>query len=170
MMVLIRKAVKDDARAITGLLDQLGYPGTETFISPRVSQQIGHPDALLLVAEMDAQLVGFISLHFIPQLGLAGAFCRVSYFCVSESKRDLGIGAKLAERAEAEARTRGCDRMEVHCHARRVAAHRFYRRQGYRESPKYLIKMLNESNPSFKPALDCSAQSECQVKGRRRED
>jgi hypothetical protein len=40
------------------------------------------------------------------------------------------------------ARERGCDRMEVHCHSRRVRAHAFYGRQGYEESPKYLIKKL----------------------------
>lgn len=31
---------------------------------------------------------------------------------------------------------------ELHCHSRRKQAHKFYNRQGYAESPKYLIKML----------------------------
>jgi hypothetical protein len=34
--------------------------------------------------------------------------------------------------------------MEVHCHSRRSEAHRFYARQGYIESPKYLMKMLTQ--------------------------
>jgi hypothetical protein len=33
--------------------------------------------------------------------------------------------------------------MEVHCHQRRMDAHRFYNRLQYQESPKYLIKMLS---------------------------
>ncbi|WZB65004.1 GNAT family N-acetyltransferase [Achromobacter xylosoxidans] len=49
-------------------------------------------------------------------------------------------GRALEEAAEALARARGCDRIEVHCHERRVDAHRFYHRQGYAESPKYLMK------------------------------
>jgi GNAT superfamily N-acetyltransferase len=40
------------------------------------------------------------------------------------------------------AKERGCDRIEVHCHSRRTDAHRFYSRQGYEESPKYLMKRL----------------------------
>jgi len=33
-------------------------------------------------------------------------------------------------------------RTEVHCHQRRTDAHRFYERQGYTDSSKYLIKTL----------------------------
>ncbi|HZE85293.1 MAG TPA: hypothetical protein VE035_13355 [Puia sp.] len=40
------------------------------------------------------------------------------------------------------ARSRKCDRIEVHCHLRRKDAHRFYEQQGYTDSPKYLIKSL----------------------------
>ena len=37
---------------------------------------------------------------------------------------------------------RGCDRIELHCHARRTNAHGFYARLGYTESPKYFVKSL----------------------------
>lgn len=138
----IRQAVMEDGPALVRLLEQLGYPETQEFIGTRLSQQRSHPDALLLVAQRRGEVQGFISLHFIPQLALAGDFCRVSYFCVSEEARSLGIGAALEQRAQAEAKARGCDRMEVHSNARRESAHRFYRRQGYTESPKYLVKRL----------------------------
>ncbi len=140
--IQIREAVVADAPALFRLLEQLGYPETQAFIGKRLAQQQSHPDALLLVAQRHGQVLGFISLHFIPQLALAGDFCRVSYFCVSEGARSLGIGAALEQRAQAEALARGCDRIEVHSNARRESAHRFYRRQGYAESPKYLVKRL----------------------------
>ena len=73
---------------------------------------------------------GFIGLHFIVQLALPGDFCRITYFCVSEAARGLGVGRELEETAARLAR--GCDRIEVHCHERRVDAHRFYYRQGMR--------------------------------------
>ncbi|WP_139803611.1 GNAT family N-acetyltransferase, partial [Cronobacter sakazakii] len=82
------------------------------------------------------------SLHFIPQLALKGDFCRISYFCVSSNARSKGIGRLLESEGETLARARGCDRIEVHCHSRRSDAHRFYYRQGYTESPKYLCKSL----------------------------
>ncbi len=140
----IREAVTQDAAALVRLLEQLGYSGTEAFIEARLSQQASHPDAMLLVAERKGEVLGFISLHFIPQLALGGDFCRISYFCVAEEARSLGIGAVLEQRAQAEAQARGCDRMEVHSNARRESAHRFYRRQAYFDSPRYLVKLLRD--------------------------
>lgn len=138
----IREANVGDSDAIAGLLALLGYPDTGPFIAEKVTQQINHPDAKLLVAVEDGQIAGFISLHFIPQIAMAGDFCRISYLCVSDTLRGKGIGAALEEQAVVLARARGCDRIELHSHSRRGDAHRFYSRLGYEESPKYLMKML----------------------------
>lgn len=143
MQVNLRSAAMADADALVDLLAQLGYPGAEDFIERRLRELLAHPDALLLVAEGEAgRVLGFISLHFIPQIALAGDFCRISYLCVAEAARSLGIGALLERAAVAEARRRGCDRIELHSSQRRTDAHRFYAREGYVESPKYLVKPL----------------------------
>lgn len=143
MQVNLRTAATADADALVDLLAQLGYPGAQGFIERRLRELLAHPDALLLVAEGEAAAVfGFISLHFMPQIALAGDFCRIGYLCVAEQARSLGIGALLEEAAVAEAQRRGCDRIELHSSQRRAAAHRFYARQGYVESPKYLVKYL----------------------------
>lgn len=139
----LRPATLEDSPAIADLLAQLGYPGTESFLVERIAQLLTHPDAWLRVAEDDeGRLLGFIGLHFMAQLALPGDFCRITYFCVSDAARSAGVGRELETAAEAEARARGCDRIEVHCHERRADAHRFYHRQGYEESPKYLMKRL----------------------------
>jgi GNAT superfamily N-acetyltransferase len=138
----VRTVQPDDTPALVALLEELGYPGGEAFVARRVGQLLAHPDALLLVAEADGVVLGTISLHFIAQLALAGDFCRIGYLCVTQRARGLGVGALLEQAAEREARQRGCDRIELHCHARRRDAHRFYARQGYEESPKYLMKRL----------------------------
>lgn len=88
-------------------------------------------------------VVGVIGLHFISQLADLGDYCRITYFCVSPHCRSQGTGAALEAQAVDLARARGCDRIEVHCHSRRTQAHQFYYRQGYTESPKYLIKSLH---------------------------
>lgn len=144
-MIELRDALAADADAIAQLLDVLGYPGTAPFIRTRIAQLLAHPDARLVVAADGARVVGVISLHFLPQLALAGDFCRISYLCVDESARGGGIGAMLEARAAALARARGCDRIELHCHARRTDAHRFYERQGYSESPRYYAKSLTDA-------------------------
>ncbi|MBI2276500.1 MAG: GNAT family N-acetyltransferase [Dechloromonas sp.] len=138
----IREAKSGDGEAIASLLTALDYPDTEGFIDSKIEQLLKHPDGRLLVAVEGSEILGFISLHFIPQLALPGDFCRISYFCVDEASRGRGVGAGLEEAAVELAKERGCDRIEVHCHARRELAHRFYHRQGYAESPKYLLKLL----------------------------
>ncbi|MFC0142125.1 GNAT family N-acetyltransferase [Erwinia mallotivora] len=141
----IRLAHIRDSFALSALLTELGYENTESFIEQRLAQLIHDQTEQLLVAEQRGTVLGFLSLHFIPQLALAGDFARVSYFCIAEGERSKGAGQQLLQYAEALARKRGCDRMEVHCHERRIKANLFYAREGYSESPRYLIKNLSQS-------------------------
>ena len=140
--MLIREGDVTDAQIVAQLLGDLDYPNTPEAVAERIANMAGNPDSRLLVAEQAGKTVGFISLHFIPQLALAGEFCRVSYLCVSDHVRGGGIGQKLLDEAERLAAERGCDRMEIHSHIRRVRAHQFYARARYEESPKYLLKKL----------------------------
>ncbi|MFQ4139009.1 GNAT family N-acetyltransferase [Nodosilinea sp. PGN35] len=148
----IRPGQAEDSPAIAALLTELGYPVTATAVTPRLERQLVHPDAVLLVAVDQEAVVGLISLHFVPQLALPGDFCRISYLCVAPASRGRGVGAALEAAAWNLAQERGCDRLEVHCHSRRTLAHRFYHRQGYTESPKYLVKPVEPSGlGDFKP-------------------
>lgn len=126
---------------MAALLDDLGYPVDRDFLTRSLQRQFSHDDAALLVAVVENAVVGMMSLHFIPQLALPGDFCRISYLCVSPEARGQGIGTALELRAYQMAQERGCDRMEVHSHSRRLPAHRFYTRQGYTESPKYWVNL-----------------------------
>lgn len=131
-----------DAPAISKLMDSLGYPNTEPFMRKRIGELLANENEVLLVEVEENEILGVLSLHFIPQLALAGDFCRISYFCVLHKARSKGIGAILEEKAVKIAKERGCDRIEVHCNQKRILAHRFYYRQGYNDSPKYLYKSL----------------------------
>jgi GNAT superfamily N-acetyltransferase len=139
---MIRRAKHTDWPAIVRLLDQLEYPDTGNFLENRLTQLLSDPAEILLVWEDDTAVLGFLSLHFIPQLALPGDFARISYFSIDETARSKGLGARLEEHATQLAREKGCVLIEVHCHTRREKAHAFYFRQGYEESPKYLIKRL----------------------------
>jgi GNAT superfamily N-acetyltransferase len=153
---MIRLATAADAGGISRLLTQLEYPGTEDFITSRLETMLADPAETLLVwAEQPAAsssgpntpverevILATLSLHFIPQLALKGDFARISYFAVDKDARSRGIGAGLEAEATRLARERGCALLEVHCHTRRNRAHEFYARQGFEESPKYLIKRL----------------------------
>lgn len=138
----IRQADLKDSFALSALLSELGYGGTENFIEQRLAQLSSDPSEALLVAEFGNQVLGFLSMHFIPQLALAGDFARISYFCIAEGERSKGVGQQLLQHAESLAAQRGCDRMEVHCHHSRLKANQFYAREGYVESPRYHVKDL----------------------------
>ena len=140
----IRKAKISDWKDISRLLVQLGYPGTEPFMEDKLERLLRHPDEEVLVYEYEGEAVGIISLHFIPQIALEGDFARISYFVIDEAMRQKGIGREIESYCVELANARKCDRIEVHSHARRTGAHAFYDRQGYTESPKYLIKKLKE--------------------------
>ena len=140
----IRSARLSDGAAIEQLLDQLGYTGTEGFLAQKLRRMLADPDEQLLVYETTAGVVAFISVHFIPQIAVAGDFARISYFSVDDSVRGQGTGREMEEYVAMLAKERECDRIEVHCHSRREDAHRFYFRQGYEEAPKYLVKRLRD--------------------------
>ena len=138
----VRKATLADSHAIEKLLDQLDYPGTGDFLLQKMEIVINNPLEELLVYEQDGAVVAFMVLEFLPQLGLRGDIARIGYFAVDRDCRSKGVGREMEEYCERLAIEKKCDRIEVHCHERRKDAHRFYYRQGYFESPKYLMKPL----------------------------
>lgn len=141
----VRRAKVEDYKQISLLLTQLDYPDTVPFIKEKIELLLMDPDEELLVFEEDKDIIALISVHFIPQLAVKGDFARISYFAVDKNIRSKGIGRKIEEYCNDLALKRKCDRVEVHCHSRRVDAHRFYIRQGFKESPKYFVKMLPQS-------------------------
>ncbi|WP_184541773.1 GNAT family N-acetyltransferase [Mucilaginibacter sp. FT3.2] len=138
----IRNATLTDHTAISNLLTQLSYPETELFLPGNLERMLNQPNSHVLVYDLDERVAGFIAFDFLTQLVVKGDFARISCFAVDENVRGKGVGKALEEHFANLAIERECDRIEVHCHSRRVDAHRFYYRQGYHESPKYLMKSL----------------------------
>jgi len=131
--ITIRQASVDDAVIIQALLSQLDYVAERSLVAEKMQHLLLGESDEVFVAEKDSRVVAFIALHYIPQLPLEGDFARITYFCVTETVRSLGVGKLLEEHAQAAAARRGCDRIELHCHSRRTEAHRFYQRLGYLE-------------------------------------
>ena len=138
----IRKATSDDLAAIRELLRDLDYPCSLELLERRVTQMSEDKAEDLLVAEDGGKVLGVVSIHYIPQLPLEGDFARISYFCVHPTARGQGVGKTIEQEACRRAQSRGCDRLELHCHSRRASAQSFYLAQGYMESPKYFVKHI----------------------------
>jgi GNAT superfamily N-acetyltransferase len=105
---MIRSARAEDVLSLRRLLVQLGYPKlNEKEVQDKINlylQERYH----LLVAEIDQEVVGFISLHWFAHFHSPGSIGRISAFCVDERFRSQGIGIKLLEAAEDFFKTRGC--------------------------------------------------------------
>lgn len=141
-MSAIRLATIHDLKNIRTLLNQLEYSISESALEDVLMQLLIHPDARTFVYEKNNHVVALLSMHFIPQIAFTGPFARISYFVVDEDARGEGIGKQMEALCEEESRKRQCERIEVHCHARREKAHHFYQQCGYEESPKYFVKQL----------------------------
>jgi len=129
----IRLARSADAKAISVLLDQLGYP--QDNVEPtaaRVKAWADDPSGAVYVAD-DGGILGVIAVYVSPFFEHDGARGRIVALVVSEQARGKGIGSLLVKQAEAFARSHGCQQMEVTSahHRRAGGTHKFYIERGY---------------------------------------
>jgi ribosomal protein S18 acetylase RimI-like enzyme len=106
-------------------------------------QNLHDDNVLYYVAESDGDVVGFASLHILPQLHHAGLVGEILELIVQESFRGKGIGAQLVSRLEQEAKKRGCVSIEVTTKNYRVDAQRFYELMGFSRTHVNFTKNLS---------------------------
>jgi predicted N-acetyltransferase YhbS len=140
----IRPAEIQDIHPIRNLLEQLGYRQSLEQLRNKLSAV---PEgAFAFVAEMEGNVVGFISLHIIDWLHRPDAAARLSALVVDENSRRLGIGRALIALAETTAARRGCTYIELTSNRRRKAGgtYDFYDALGYdrAEDTNYFRKPL----------------------------
>jgi N-acetylglutamate synthase-like GNAT family acetyltransferase len=138
----IRNATYHDAPEIRNLLEALGYKTSISMLVDQLKVLFGKEGHEVWVYELRKEVVGFVSVHYLPQLAFDGGLMLISYLSVDETVRDQGIGKALEEYVTAQARIKKCERIQVHCAEWRAPAHQFYLQQGYVEYPKYFTKRL----------------------------
>jgi GNAT superfamily N-acetyltransferase len=139
----VREVRVADAARIAELLALLGYPAEEGAVRRRLERlQHSDPDATW-VAEVDGELVGLVGIHVSQVLAYDGDAAKVSEIVVDDRYRRKGIGARLMEVAEDEARRRGCVVLFLTTAERRKDAHAFYRKLGFEETGRRFAKSLD---------------------------
>jgi GNAT superfamily N-acetyltransferase len=139
----MREARTGDALRIAKLLGQLGYPSEEDAVRRRLERLAASDTDATWVAEDDGDLLGLVGIHVSHSLEYDGTVAKVSEIVVDEAHRGRGIGARLMEVAEDEARRRGCVLIFLTTAERRRDAHAFYRRLGYEETGRRFAKSLD---------------------------
>jgi GNAT superfamily N-acetyltransferase len=140
--VTIRVAGQRDVDAIAPLLGQLGYPASALELGERLERLTDHPDAEVLVAELDGELVGVAAYQLIDLLERPDPQCRITALVVDDRYRRRGVAFALLHTIEESALDRGCFRLEVTTRTERADARAFYRAAGFDERPHRLVKPL----------------------------
>ncbi len=139
----IRKAQTEDADEIAELLRALGW-FTHLNAEPKETsvERIGRHLALcnaddshsIYVAEADGTILGYVAVHWLPYLILAGPEGYISELFLSEAARGQGLGPRLLEVVKQEAEMRGCARLRlINNKSRDSYQRKFYEKHGWQE-------------------------------------
>ncbi len=146
MDIQIQRAVVADAAAIADLLHEIGFFAriNREALGETRERVAGHlalclaDDSHTIYVAVDPQggMAGYAAVHWLPYLFLAGPEGYVSELFLREAARGQGTGARLLETVKAEARERGCARLNLLNNRERESYLRgFYARQGWEERP-----------------------------------
>lgn len=132
MAIILREIESADAEAAAGLSAQFGYPVDAAVMRQRI-QSLARESHTVIVACEGGNVVGWIDVGLVAHLQ-SGESAEIGGLVVSETCRSQGIGGQLVRAAERWARGRGAGRVLVRSQIAREAAHRFYLRQGYKQT------------------------------------
>jgi ribosomal protein S18 acetylase RimI-like enzyme len=132
----------DDLAAITRLVEQLGYPSSESAVAGRLERLTADPGSWVFVALDGERVVGLASVHVMPILERDDPTARITAMVVEEAARRSGVGRTLLERMEEVARAEGCGRIYLTTRYEREGAIAFYRRMGFEDTSLRFVKNL----------------------------
>lgn len=136
--IKIRPLRPDDIDAVMQLHRELGwnpaFKADGSTLRQRLRTLITGDNALLLVAEKNGEVVGYIHGDTLTYLLFAGREMMISEVFVCAEERGKGVGKALMTAIEAEAAKRKCFRINVMNSRERESYKRgFYPSQGYEE-------------------------------------
>lgn len=136
--ITIRPLQPSDIADVMQLHRELGwnpaFKADGSTLKQRLEALITEDDALLLVAEVNDQVVGYIHGEIVTYLLFAGREMLVSELFVKEKARAAGVGKALLGAIEAQAVQRKCFRISVLNSRERESYKRgFYPSLGYEE-------------------------------------
>jgi GNAT superfamily N-acetyltransferase len=143
--ITIRKAAVEDALALARLLRGLGFferleretlATTQARIARHLEMGLASPNSHTILAAQDEQnnLLGYAAVHWLPYLLLPGPEGYVSELFIAEQARGQGLGSRMLDEIVAEARRRGCFRLQLLNFRSRDSYQRsFYAKYGWQE-------------------------------------
>ena len=147
--VTIRAATREDLPGILALYAQPGYDdGKVLEIADAVAifeKMSTYPFYKLHVAEQDGRILGTYALLVMDNIGHLGTpSAIVESVAVAPECQGLGIGKRMMGHAMAEAAQAGCYKLALSSNIKRVMAHEFYDKLGFR---RHGLSFVVEAGP-----------------------
>lgn len=128
---IVRLIVDDNVAPTADLPDQPHHPRYIAAFEAIAAD----PNQQLVIAEFDGQVVGTMQLTYIPGINRLGEYrCLIEAVHVVPTHRNLGLGGEMIGWAIEQARARGCGIVQLTSNKKRLDAHRFYERLGFKKS------------------------------------
>jgi ribosomal protein S18 acetylase RimI-like enzyme len=129
------------ASALATLLPQLSSTA-EPLTAESIKRLVDHPSVTLLVARVDGQIVGTLTLVRFPLP--TGERARIEDVVVDASVRGQGVGAALTVEAVRLAEEFGARSVDLTSRPSRVAANRLYQRLGFQERDSRVYRFARD--------------------------
>jgi predicted N-acetyltransferase YhbS len=130
----VRVIAPEDAAAVAELSAQLGYEATAAAIEERIATLLLNAEnQVALVACVGGDVVGWIEASIVRHLQ-SEPQALIGGLVVKDGVRGLGVGKRLCAEVEAWTRNKGLTVVRVTSRSTREGAHRFYLREGYRQT------------------------------------
>lgn len=144
--LLIRRAEPDDFAAVATLLAELGRPApgpaTRATMAAVYRRHLARTDTHSLVAEVDGEVIGFLSLEFRERLNRTTPQAWVPDLIVSAAHRRRGAGRALLQAGFELARQRGCWSVTLESGYSRAEAHQLYKSAGMADQGLFFVLQL----------------------------
>lgn len=124
------------------LENELGKCVSVETLKNRISQMQSDKNYKIFVAQDKGEIVGFIGLHIGLAFEIDGKVMRIIALAVKENYQQQGIGTALVKRAEEYAVQNGVTVIGVNSGLPRLAAHKFYEKQGFYKKGYSFVKPL----------------------------
>lgn len=142
MKVTIRNISVEDAKQIQLLSQQLGYNLSLSETEEQIQQVLGRNDNCAFVAVTDDSVVGWIH-GFIAIRIETKPFVEIGGLIVEENYRGKGIGKELIEKLKEWCREKNIYDLRLRSNVKRLAAHQFYLRLGFKEMKEQKVFQIN---------------------------
>jgi predicted N-acetyltransferase YhbS len=130
--MIIRTVLEKDAKEISELSSQLGYPTGELQTIENIRRINADNDQRVFVAELDEFVVGWIQVQKRIML-ISTPFVEIVGLIVEANHRNRNIGRSLVHEGIRWAKDENIQSLRVRSNAIREESHGFYKAIGFRE-------------------------------------